>query len=94
LLFGAQSPEVGAIGIEGSREALGDPQSAENPQEVLQGDAAVSVLETTDRVEGHIGAIGELGLGETAQLSPGDKVAGTLAEGASDCRGNPSRRTS
>src|ERR1041384_6912845 len=83
-LSGAQPAQVRLVGIQGSRKALDEAKRAQDPQQVLQRDAAVGVLQPPQSVDGDAGAVGELRPRQAGQLAPGHDVFAYLAQGAAD----------
>jgi hypothetical protein len=74
LLIGTHSSDVGVVGVKGSNEIVYDPQRAKNSKHVLEGNPSVAILEAPQGVHPYAGTIGELDLGQAAQLAPHDDV--------------------
>ena len=62
----AQAPDVGLVGIEGARMRLQYTQGAEYAERVLQTDATVTALKSSDRAAREVRAVGQLRLRQSS----------------------------
>src|SRR5436190_23841413 len=79
---GAKPADVRFIGIQGFRQVFQDAQATEDPQETLQADPTIALLEARLGRPGDAGAIGQLSLGEAPELAPGGDVFGQATGGS------------
>jgi hypothetical protein len=87
LLLGAEPPDVGLVRIERLGKAVEDAERPQDPQQVLQADTALATLEADDSVARDPRSVGQLNLGQAAQLPPGGRATGYVAESSTDGRG-------
>ena len=70
LFVSAQSPDVGFIRVEGTRQNVLQAKRSQHEEEVLKADATFTLLESYDRVPVEPGARSKLSLSQATQLPP------------------------
>jgi hypothetical protein len=74
VLVGAEATDIALKWVERAREAVEQAKRAQHPQEGIDAHATVTALEPLDGCARDVGSLGELRLGQPAQLAPGCNV--------------------
>jgi hypothetical protein len=88
MLRRSKATDVALERVESPKQAVHDPQAAEDAQQVLRADAAVAPLESRNRVAGDAGPVRELSLGQAAQAAPNGDIIGELAKRTANSGGD------
>jgi hypothetical protein len=84
LVICPQATDIGLVGVHRCGHTVQDAETVQNAKYDLKAHAAVAVLHTHQRLAIDACAVGQLVLGQAAQLSPRLHVAADVAQGAPD----------
>jgi hypothetical protein len=84
MLVRPQATDIGLVGVHRRGHAIQDAETVQNAKYVLKAHAALAVLHAHQRLAIDACAVGQLVLGQAAQLAPRLHVAADVAQGAPD----------
>src|SRR4029077_6785170 len=86
-LLGPPATHIRFVGIQRPLDVLEDAEAAKDPEEVLGAHSPIALLRPDQRAPRDVAAIGELRLGQAAELSPGANVLGERTQSPTEREG-------